>query len=58
MVPVALVLLTLCLGVVFIGDLFIAGSLEINQDMIDCLVRNVLPDMVEVPESSYIDGRD
>ena len=57
MVPAALVLLTLCLGAVYIGDLFTAGSLETNRDMTDCLVKNVLPDMVEVPESSQMDGR-
>ena len=55
MVPAALVLLTLCLGAVFIGDLFTAGSLVIYRDMI--VVRNVLPDMVEVPESFYMDRR-
>ena len=42
---------------VFIGDLFTAGSLGINRDMTDCLVKNVLPNIVEVPESSDIDGR-
>ena len=41
----------------FIGDLFTAGSMVINRDMSDCQVRNVLPDMVEVPESSDVDGR-
>ena len=57
MVPVALVLLTLCLGAVFIGDLFTAGSLVIYRDMSACRVKNDLPDMVEVPESSDVDGR-
>ena len=57
MVAAAIVLLTLCLGAVYIGDLFTAGSLEINRDMTNCLVRNVLPYMVEVPESSDIGGR-
>ena len=57
MVAVALDLLTLCLGAVFIGDLFTAGSLVIYRDMIDCQVRNVLPNMVEVPDSSQMDGR-
>ena len=57
LVAVALDLLTLCLGAVFIGDLFTAGSMLINRDVSNCQVRNVLPDMVEVPESSYIDGR-
>ena len=41
----------------FIGDLFTAGSLVIYRDMIDCQVRNVLPNMVEVPDSSQMDGR-
>jgi len=44
-------------GVEFIGDLFASGSLVITRDMSDCQVRNVLPDMVEVSESSYMDGR-
>jgi len=57
LVAAALVLLTLYLGAVFIGDLFTAGSLLINRDMSACRMRNVLPDMVEVPESSHIDGR-
>ena len=43
-------------GSVFIGDLFTAGSMLIKRDVSDCRVRNVLPDMVEVPESPYIDG--
>ena len=38
-------------------DLFTAAALVINRYMSDCQVRNVLPDMVEVPESSHIDGR-
>ena len=41
----------------FIGDLFTAGTLVIYRDMSACQVRNVLPKMVEVPESSDIDGR-
>jgi len=57
MVPAALVLLTLCLGAVFIGDLFTAGSLVIYRDMSACRVKNDLPDMVEVPESFYMDRR-
>ena len=41
----------------FIGDLFTAGTLVICRDMSACQVGNVLPEMVEVPESSDIDGR-
>ena len=57
MVAATLVLLSLCLGAEFIRDLFTAGSLVINRDLSYCQVRNVLPKMVEVPESSYMDGR-
>ena len=57
LVPAALVLLTLRLGAVYIGDLFTAESLVISRGMSACRVRNVLPNRVEVPESSYIDGR-
>jgi len=57
MVPAALVLLTLYLGAVFCGDLFTAGTLVICRDMSASQVGNVLPEMVEVPESSDIDGR-
>jgi len=38
-------------------DLFTAAALVINRYMSDCQVRNVLPDMVEVPESSYMDKK-
>ena len=41
----------------FIGDLFTAGSMLIKRDVSDCRVRNVLPYMVEVPESSDVGGR-
>ena len=41
----------------FIGDLFTAGTLVIYRDISACQLRNVLPEMVEVPESSDIDGR-
>ena len=41
----------------FIGDLFTAGTLVIYRDMSACRVKNDLPDMVEVPESSYMDKK-
>ena len=41
----------------FIGDLFTVGTLVIYRDMSACQVRNVLTKMIEVPESSDIDGR-
>jgi len=36
LVAAALVSWTLCLGAVFIGDLFTAGSLVVNRDTSNC----------------------